>query len=455
MRVHTMAGFTWRAVTSVGFFLGFASAASAAGFALIEQSASGLGNAFAGGAAIAEDPSTVYFNPAGLTRLSGTQVSIAGHVIAPSAQFGDGGATLNPLLGGSAISGGDGGEGGVTGVSPNFYYVNDFGGGVIFGLGINVPFGLATSYDKDWVGRYHAIDSDVKTVNINPSLAFRVDDRLSLGFGVSAQYLKATLTNAIDFGTICYHEAGPLTCGAVSPQNADGRISVEGDSWGVGFNLGLLYELTEATRVGFAYRSSVSHDLKGDGDFTVPANFQALLDFQGSTLFSDTGASAGIDLPETVSLSLYHDLSPQWALMGDVTWTRWSRFDQLVVEFDNPDQPDNVQPENWKNNWRFSLGATYRPNTTWTLRAGVAYDQTPIPSAEHRTPRIPGNDRTWLAIGAGYRASERLSFDVGYAHLFVDDTPIDDVEVNTGHRLKGSYDNSVDIISAQMNWKFN
>ena len=455
---HLIARAGVRSLGSLALFLGAASGAYAAGFALIEQSASGMGNAFAGGSAIAADPSTVYFNPASITRLSGTQMTVAGHLIAPSAKF-HGTATINSSItgsGGQPISGGQGGEGGVTALAPNFYYVTDLTETLKFGLGVNAPFGLATRYDKDWVGRYHAIESDLKTVNFNPSLGYRVNDQLSLGMGLSAQYLKAKLSNAIDFASGCAEQVGAI-CPGLTPGDpvSDGLVKVSGDSWGYGFNLGLLYEFSDRTRLGMAYRSKVSQDLSGKADFSVPASVRSLLGLLGAgNLYLDTGAAASVNLPASASVSLYHDLNDRWSVMGDVTWTGWSSFDKLVITFDNPEQPANVQPEGWKNNMRYSLGVAYKPDSKWTLRSGVAYDATPIPDQEHRTPRIPGNDRTWIAFGAGYKPSERMSVDVGYAHLFVNDTPIDNVEVNTGHHLTGSYKSSVNILSAQVTWKF-
>ncbi len=448
-------------------FLAMAAATTqslASGFQLIEQSVSAMGTAYAGAAAKANDATTVYFNPAGMSRLKGNQLSAGIHIIIPKADFDNKGSYVNPALtGGVVVPGslpGHDDDGGQLGAAPNFYLVTEINQDIRLGLGVNAPFGLGTDYDNEWVGRYHAIKSEVYTVDINPALSYKVNDRFSIGFGVSAQYLHTKLTNAVDFGTVCVSTidkkfgAGTCAGAGVNPLAADGKAKVDGDSWDFGFNLGLLYQFSEQTRLGLSYRSKVSHDVDGDADFTVPANFQGLLNLGGSTAFQDTGASASIDLPETATVSLFHKLTPKWAIMGEAAWTRWSRFEELRIEFDNPVQPDSVQPENWNDSWRFSLGASYTPNTTWTYRAGIAYDQTPVPGAEERTARIPGNSRTWLALGLGYNISQTLSVDLGYAHLFVKDTDIDSVEINTGHTLVGDYDNKVDILSAQLNWKF-
>lgn len=434
----------------------------AAGFALIEQNVSGLGNAYAGAAASAEDASTIFYNPAGLMYLSGTQLVLAGHAIRPSTEF-SGNAT-GPL--GNPISGGNGGDAGGTAFVPNFYYSRELPNNFRFGLGINAPFGLKTEYDADWVGRYQAIESEVKTVNVNPAIAYKAGPKLSVGVGVNIQYIEATLTQAVDQGSACFGRviqaslaggasqaaalaAAQATCVplGLTPEAADADAKVEGDDWSVGFNIGLMYDIAPGTRMGFAYRSKVRQELEGDASFDGAHPL-----FTGLGVFVPTGVTADVTLPESASLSLYHELNSQWALLADATWTRWSRFDELRVEYDS-NQPDTVTTEDWTNSMRYALGVNYRHNSTWLLRAGVAYDEEPIRNAQLRTPRIPGNDRTWLAFGANYRHSPNLSFDVGYAHLFVDDTPIDHTDSN-GYNLVGEYENSVDILSAQMNWTF-
>lgn len=429
--------------------------AHGAGFALIEQSVTGLGNAFAGGAAVAEDASTVYFNPAGMTRLGETEYLLGLHVVAPTTEYRSSG-TSN-VAGVVPLSGGNGGDAGETGVVPNFYYLRRLNPDVVFGLGVNAPFGLATDYDEGWEGRYHALRSEVLTVNINPSLAWKVNDRLSLGAGINAQYAKVPeLSNALDYATICTGlaassnptvAASAATCAGV-PTTNDGKVKLDGDDWSFGFNLGLLYEFSDSTRVGLAYRSRVSHELNGRADFTnTPTGLSNL------GIFVDDGVTADITLPESLSLSAYHELNPRWAIMGDITWTRWDRFDELRVKFDTNPQSDLVTPEQWDNTYRYSLGLSYRYNDRWTLRTGVALDETAIPSAELRTPRIPGNDRRWVALGATYRHSDRMQFDVGYAHLFVSDTPINNTNA-TNATLVGEFESSVDIVSAQVRMQF-
>jgi long-chain fatty acid transport protein len=436
--------------------LGAAGDAWASGFALVEQSVKQVGNAISGGAASAEDATTIFFNPAGMTRLKGNQAVVGGHFITPSAKF-SGSATTHPLFGGATISGGEGIDAGSTGFVPSLYYTHELNKQLFFGLGIGAPFGLSTEYDSNWVGRYHAIKSEVTTININPSLAYQVNDQLSLGAGLDFMRASAELSNAVDYSAVCLGSLPAASCAALglaTPGNTgtDGKVVVEGDDWGYGYNLGLLYEFTEQTRAGLAYRSKVKQELQGTVDFsgpdgiTLPAAFTAVL--------ADGDATASVELPASLSMSVTSQVAPSWELMADVTWTQWSSFDELRIEYDNALQEDSVQPENWDDTYKFSLGVNYHYNDQLTLRSGIAYDQTPIPDAESRTPRIPGNDRKWLAFGLSYTATPAVSLDFAYAHLFVSDTDIDATDTSFGYNLSGSYESDVNIVSVQANWQF-
>lgn len=403
-------------------------AAQAGGFALNEMSASSVGNAHAGGAAAAEDLGTLYFNPAGLTRLPGRQFMAAGSLIRLSAEFANAGST---------VAGGSGGDVGDWALVPALYYAMDLRPDLKFGIGMHAPFGLKTEYDADWAGRYQALKSELKTINLNPTLAYRVNSQLSVGAGVSAQYADVEISRAINLGA--------LTGGAIP---RDGRVTIAGDDWGFGFNAGLLFELSERARVGLSYRSRIRHELKGDATFDVPAGLPPVL----AGALANTGARASVDLPEMLNLSGYMDLDARWSVMGDVNWTRWNRFEELRVRFDNG-APDSVTPENWRNTYRVSVGANYRYNDAWKLRSGIAYDRSPVPD-EFRTPRIPDTHRIWLAFGAQYKPTRNGTLDLGFAHLFVKDAPINKAEPPLGGTLAGEYDSDVNILSVQYSHAF-
>ena len=417
-----------------------------AGFALIEQGVSGLGNAYAGGAAGAEDASTIFFNPAGMTRLNGHQIILASHLIMPYANFENKGSTH---VTGAPLRGDDDGNAAEAKVIPNLYYSRKVSDRFSVGIGINAPFGLATEYDRTWVGRYHAVKSDFMSVNINPSVAYKVTDQLSIGAGFSAQYVNAELSSAVDFGTIGASFGIP----GLIPQKNDGYFDLEGDSWGVGYNMGLLYEFTKNTRVGVSYRSRIDQTLEGDADFS---NVPAPLLRPDSPLFHDTDAEADVTLPDNLSISLFHQFNPQWMVMADFTWTNWSLFEDLIVEFDNG-QPSSRTIEKWQDSYRYSLGASYMPDKNWTIRIGTAYDTSAVSEAKYRTPRIPDGDRIWTALGLGYEISNMFGVDIGYAHLFINDPDINKTATGDDRlrgALKGSYSSHIDIISAQLTMSF-
>ena len=239
---------------------------------------------------------------------------------------------------------------------PAFYAGVPLPGGVSLGLGVNVPFGLETKYPGDWVGRYHAVKSELKTVNINPAVAWRPVPWLAAGAGFQAQYADGTLSNAVDFGTIGAANGIP---GSV-PGGQDGFARLNGDDWAYGWNVGAMVEPRAGTRLGVAYRSKIEHTLSGDVDFS--GDDAGIADtIRGATgAFTDSDASLGLTTPASLSFGLHQDVTDRLAVMGEAQWTDWSVFDELTIKFDNPAQPDSVTEEKWKDTWFLSLGTTYR-----------------------------------------------------------------------------------------------
>jgi long-chain fatty acid transport protein len=431
----------------------------AGGFQLFEQSVKGLGSAFSD-QATAADASTVFWNPAGLARLPGHQISFGGQLIKPTGRFVNAGSrTLVPPPSGIPLSGGDGGDLGRIAVIPNLYYSHQLTDKWAMGLGLNSPFGLATHYDEGWIGRYHALDTELQTIDLNPAIAVRLTEGLSLGGGLNIEYAKASLSNAIDFSAVCLVQASVTpalapACAASGlsiPGNAatDGKISVKGDDWGFGWNLGLMAELTAKTRVGIAYRSRVRHDIQGDAHFTKPAALPAPI--SNLTNFSDGGVRTSIELPETTTLAVHTALSDAWHLAAAATWTRWSRLRELRIRFDNG-AADATTPFEWRDAWRLAIGTEYRLNHKWALRTGIAYDQTPVNKAL-QSERIPDANRVMLGIGASYRISEYSTIDIGYAHWWVRDASIN-LSNPTAGNLVGRFDHSrIDAIGLQFNYR--
>lgn len=448
--------------------------AAASGFALIEQSASGLGNAYAGGAAGAEDASTIFFNPAGMSRLNGRQIALALHAIKPSAKFSGTVTGLAPLQIAGAGAGGDAGD---LALIPNGYFTMEINPQTRFGIGVNVPFGLQTEYDGNWMGRFQAIKSKIETVNLNPSLSYQLNDSVAIGAGVSYQHIKGDLSSAVNYSAagaaagaaaaaaaaiaggapvgsapylaaVAAGQAAGLA--AAGGANSEGVSTVTGSDTAWGYNLGILIKANSQTRIGLAYRSSVKYNLSGSVAFaSVPIGLAA------NPLVSNGPVNLAIKMPDTVSASVFHQLNGKWDLMADLNWTGWSVFQQLnIVRPNDATLGGTPIQENWHDTWRVSVGANHHYNEQWTARAGLALDQTPV-SGTYRTARIPDADRAWLSFGGQYRPSRESAVDFGYAHLFVNDSHIADKQAASGKgNLIGNYQNSVDILSAQYTHNF-
>lgn len=400
----------------------------------MEQSASGLGNAFAGAAATAEDASTVFFNPAGMSQIKESQIAIAGHAISLSAKF-SGSATNPVLLGGGAATGGNGGDAGGVSFVPNLYFVMPIGDKFNFGVGVNAPFGLKTEYDDTWAGRFQGIKSDIKTINVNPALSYKVNDAFAVGIGVNYQKLDAELTNAVVLG--------PATEGRA-------KFKADDDAWG--WNVGVLFNLTPATRIGASYRSQIDYNLKGDTTVTTTT---------GTVIPTVSGATnADITLPEMFSLSASHQLNDTWELLGDVSFTKWSKIQTVNVVNSVTGANRDVLTLNFDDSYRVSIGANYKYSEVVTLRGGLAFDQTPVQD-QYRTVRLPDNDRTWIAFGGKYKVGKGGAIDAGYAHLFFTNAPINNTRAQLGvppgfatTTVTGNYEGSIDILSIQYTQSF-
>ena len=434
----------------------------ASGLQLSEQSVTGLGRAFAGGSLVNDDVSAVYYNPADMMLSSGTQAQAGVTFIGITMDADDAGSTTrypanlgsvltkpgtvpvwitrpssdplptNPGLKNSLSSDDDGGTDSFV---PNGFFAMDINDRMRFGLGITAPFAVSTDYSKTWVGRYHAVDSRLTTIDVNPSLAYRVDDHLSLGLGVSVQYVEAKLTQAL-----------------FNPYSAfvkDGYAEIKGDDWSYGFNLGATYEFDAATRVGLSYRSRVKHTLEGERKIT---------DYIAS---SNGKVDAEVDwtAPDWLALAFYRRLNDQWAVMGSTRWTNWSLFKELRIKYVNG--TETLIEEKWDDSWSFNIGVSYDYNPEWTFRAGYVYDQTPIPSAEYRTPRIPDSDRNAIGLGFSYHPNPQLSVDFGYMYIMFDDASTDNtLSLLPGYSglitdtLQVDYSGSGNLIGLQVSYKF-
>jgi long-chain fatty acid transport protein len=429
----------WAAAGAGGLaaVVGGAVGASGSGFQLRENSAAALGNAFAG-AAVAEDPSIAANNPAGMTALSGNFVSGDLSVVIPSAVFSGSGFTAAR----QPIAGGDGGDSGGAQPVPALYGIYEASSDLKFGLAVTAPFGLASRYSAGWVGRYQGVRSSLDVVNVNPSIAYRATDWLSIGGEPAIQHAGAELTSAIN-STALAHFANPLLPpGFVLP---DGYSRVTGDSWSARYNLGVLAQISPKARLGANYRSQIGHRLEGSALVTVPAPLSADPRLQSTSTRTD------LKTPDVVSLAGSYRILPDLVVLAEVQWTNWSVIKNLRVE-----RPDGSalteEPEQWHGTWFGSIGASWSPGPNWILRGGFAFDPTPIRN-QFRTARLPDADRYWLAVGLGYQWTTDLRFDAAYVHIFMGSAPISEVSP-TGDVLTGRFSDHADLVSLSGTFRF-
>lgn len=402
--------------------------AVAAAFQLKEDSAYHLGTAFAGSASTANTPSTVFDNPAGMTQLPGLQVQLGSSIIVPSFTFK--GSAVDAF--GRPIRGEDNRDGGNAALIPHAFITYRVAPQVTLGLAVTAPFGLATTYGPNFVGRYHTDKSDLKTFNINPAIAYQVANWLSLGAGFSVQYARAEFTSFLNSSTIGTQALGrPVSL-------ADGYFRLRGDDVAFGWNVGALIQPGPQTNIGLSYRSRVQNNFEGTADYIVPAPLNL------NNRFRNSGGAAKLVLPDTATLSITQGVGDKLTVSAEVSWTNWSQFKDLTAFRDDGTLLTST-PQRYDNSFFASLGAAYKLTDDFTVRAGTAFDKSPVSNA-YRTARVPDESRVWLAVGASYKVLPHTTLDVGYAHIFVKDARLREVNA-TGDVLTGGYNSSVDIIS--------
>lgn len=440
--------------------LSVASSAKAGGFAVREQSTSGLGSAFAGIAA-GTDLSSIFWNPAAVSVADGLEAEAGGSLILPNSNI-SGTATFEPapplnnpaLLGPSvplSFLGSDGGSLPEPALVPAMYMGMPLNDRLTVGFGFNGPFGLVTEPDnQNWAGQFAARTSKLHTYNFNPVFSYRVTPNLVLGGGAQIEYADATLKSAfpINAGVLAINPFDVM--GAFGGPNPNAVI--KGNDFGFGYTLGILWDPLSGTSIGLGFRSSVAHTL--DGDFAV-ANNPAL---------GRAKISADLDTPDIATASIRQSISERWTLLGTVEWTNWSNTKQVVVEArsNNPKlnavagRPIQVLPLNWHDGWLFSGGAEFALNDRTKLRGGVAYEESPIQNATERTVRDPDTNRVWLAFGAGYNLNANTKLDLAYSHVFFEKGSIDRSTKYQGLgdiQFLGKAEQDVDIISVSVRIK--
>ena len=419
----------------LGLFSGYA---AASGFQLTEQNASGLGNAYAGSAAVAENASTIFFNPAGMTQLQAREISGGLTAVGTSFKFSDKGSSVGALAGT-----GNGGDGGGWGFIPNGYMAMALNKDLYVGVGVGAPFGLRTEYNNPWVGAAQSTMFDVKTYNINPSIAYRVNDKVSLGLGLNWQRVEAEYKRQVAVVPLL-GGAIPASVAAASPL----KLTLDDDAWG--WNVGALFTLSPATKVGVSYRSAIQYETTGKIEVSGPV--------PALNAASSTNAKASIKLPDTFILSVTQQLSDQWQMLGDVSWTGWSSIPKVDIFRASGAQSGTIAQvldTDFRDTWRVALGANYKLSDAVKLKFGIAYDQTPVKGASTRLTSLPDNDRTWFSMGAQWVPSKGSALDVGITYLYLKDADINNNQALSGRgTVVGTYSDSAWILGGQYSMAF-
>ena len=481
----------------------------ASGYKLNEQSAAGAGNAYAGRAAVVEDASIVFYNPAGMVKLKRAEITVGGSYVDATGDFNldsytnGAGKTYNSVDG-SPYS--DGGDFIPSAVVPYIYYASPINDKFAAGFGIFVPFGTNTDYSNNFVGGGFADQTKVTSVEFQPAIAYRVNDQLSVGFGLDITYLQGLLSKQID--TVPYNENLKYLNGGENPAHAglgfaeltdeqwsdfsgfDNHYEVEGDDWQVGYNLSLMWDVNQDITIGVSYRSEMEFTLKGDSEFKKDQGVfgltKAPADIAGTTVTAGDYIVAPVDgvtgsvpkqksevpitTPQSLTISYAHQLTDQFQLVAGATWTQWSVFEDFDVKSaeSSPGMIENLGglgngyighiEENWNDTVAAAIGINYQLNDDWLLRAGYANDQSPV-SNTYRTARVPDNDREWLSAGFNYRIDQDLDVDFAFSYLFFEDVDINEYErdLNGNQKgltnLQGSYSMKAVAYSLQVNYK--
>ncbi|MCU1778164.1 MULTISPECIES: OmpP1/FadL family transporter [unclassified Pseudomonas] len=405
----------------------------ASGFALNEQDVAGMGTGFAGRSSSADNASTVYGNPAGMARLEGQQIT--GGVAAIDA------STDIKNASGRSFGSNKGDMVPFTAV-PFGFYTNKLNDQWAVGVGVYAPFGLVTDYERGFQGRSFGSYSKVSVITLQPTVSYAFNDRVSIGFGPTINRISGKLESELALST--------------NPAVPNTNVTIKGDDTAVGFNVGVLVQATDTTRVGLTYHSKVSYKLEGHTEVSAPTPTAPLL---ASGRYD---ASLSIDTPESYDLSVTQDLSDAWKLYAGSTWTRWSRLKDITVDNQGVTRAGGLvapqivgtitEPQNWHDTWAYALGTSYQVTKQVVLRTGLTFDQSPTNNTD-RSPRIPTGDRTIFSVGLGYEVMPNMIVDVAYSYL--KEEPVKVNKTNAlGSSYSAKYENSANGFGLGVTYKF-
>ncbi|WP_325892001.1 outer membrane protein transport protein [Grimontia sp. NTOU-MAR1] len=415
--------------------------AMAAGFQLAEYSATGLGRAYAGEAAMADNASTQFRNPAMMTYLEGTQVSTGLIYVDPNVDVEGTNTSLTSNK--TTTSSKDFAD---SAFIPNFYFSHQLNGKVYLGLALSSNFGMHTKLDDTFKGTQFGNEASVMTMEINPNIAYKINDQFSVGAGVRYVMGEGSI-GAKSSADI----KNPLNGNVIVPTGTTLKY-MEGDDTAWGWQAGAAWQINEDNRLGFNYRSEVNLDLEGHATGLAFGTTTAQLP-----------GSMELTLPATAEIASFHQLTDTVAVHASINWTDWSTFEKLEANIPSLSQPNQlVKQENWKDNYRFAVGATYQLNTKTQLRSGVAYDTAAVDDA-NRTITIPETDRLWFSLGTGYHYSDNLTLDAGFTYIFAKDADVkepregissDLTSVPFGGTFEGQTSGNVWLAGVQATYRF-
>ena len=418
----------------------------ASGFQIREDSVQAMGRSHAGSASDWGDAAVVANNPAAMTLFDKTTLQSDLSLIDVGFHFTGGGQDAL----GRPLAGGNGGNAGDSAGVPAFHFILPLDNGWTLGAAVTAPFGLKTNYDNGWVGRYQALKSDVRTVDLTFAAAYKLNDMFSLGASLIYQRFDAELSNAVDFGAILTPQAFPL----FQPQSADGAVRLKGNDSALGWDIGLLFRPTPDTNIGLNYRSKINHTVSGKATFTVPSNVSFLFGLNPATasLFTNTPFKADVATPSVITLSATQKISDSFSLSADIERTNWNSLQALNVAFANPAQPPSSEQFHWSDSTEYALGFDWVFAPEWTLRGGIARDETPT-NDTFRDPRLPDNNRMLYSVGLGFKPSANAAWNFGYSHITIDSPKVSDISA-TGSTLVGTFSGKANLFGVSGTFTF-
>jgi long-chain fatty acid transport protein len=411
------------------FLILYCGAAYGGGIALYEFGSPDVGLASAGFAARAQDASTVFTNPAGMSRLDKSQILGGLQGLYGNLKFSPNGNTT--------IAGNDGGN--AVGFLPggSFFIVQKLNKDLALGFGAFSYFGLSSSYDDNWVGRYYTQKGTLLGMTLTPAVSYRIANWLSIGAGLNVMY--GYLDNQVAINNI-------------SDSRPDGQLKYNDNKWGLGGNFGILVEPQPETRLGLTYLTPVKLDFSAVPSFSgLGPVLDTVLRNRGLT---SNNLDLGVTVPQMIMFSLYRELNPKWALLGNVGWQNWSQFGKVDVQINSVNPSSLTVNNSYNDTWHAALGAQYRPSPVWTFTGGLAYDSSAVDN-DKRTVTLPMGEAWRFALGAQYAFNPTLLLGASYELIWTGNMSVNQSRGPLAGTVSGDYNNTnISVLALNLTWKY-